>query len=68
MQRDELISALIDRLPPRLAGSAYVVDSQNQLVGEIDISDLKRLAQGGTCQPDRDHRPYHAQCAAGAHA
>jgi CIC family chloride channel protein len=45
VQRDELISALIDRLPPRLAGSIYVMDSQNQLVGEIDINDLNRLAK-----------------------
>jgi CIC family chloride channel protein len=46
VQRDELISALIDRLPPRLAGTLYVIDSQNQLIGEIDVGDLKRLAKG----------------------
>ncbi|MGH8141894.1 MAG: CBS domain-containing protein, partial [Steroidobacteraceae bacterium] len=46
VQRDELIGALIDRLPPRLAGSIYVMDSQNQLIGEIDVNDLHRLAKG----------------------
>jgi CIC family chloride channel protein len=45
LQRDELISAAIERLPAGSLSGVYVCDSQGQLVGEVDAADLKRLAR-----------------------
>jgi chloride channel protein, CIC family len=47
VQRDQPISAVLARLPTRLAGVVYVVDSQELLVGQIDAADLRRLARDG---------------------
>ncbi len=49
LQRDEPISAAIERQPARV-GSVYVRDAQGQLVGEVDAADLKRLARAPPAQ------------------
>jgi CIC family chloride channel protein len=51
VHRDQPISAVLERLPTRLAGIVYVIDAQEQLVGQIDAADLRRLARNGSPQP-----------------
>jgi len=43
--RDEPIHSVLERMPARLVGSAYVRDSQGQLVGQVDAADLKGLVR-----------------------
>jgi CIC family chloride channel protein len=50
VQREEPISAVIERLPGRASGNAYVVDSQQQLVGTVELAALKSMAR----QPERN--------------
>jgi CIC family chloride channel protein len=50
VQREEPISSIIERLPGRASGNAYVVDSQHQLVGTVDLAALKGIAR----QPERN--------------
>jgi len=45
VQREQPLSAILEQLPTRLVGTVYVTDSQNQLVGELEAADLKRLAR-----------------------
>lgn len=50
VQREEPISSVIERLPGRASGNAYVVDSQHQLVGTVELAALKSMAR----QPERN--------------
>jgi chloride channel protein, CIC family len=50
IERDEPISSVMERLPARASGNAYVVDSQHQLVGTVDLAALKGIAR----QPARN--------------
>jgi CIC family chloride channel protein len=50
VQREEPISSVIERLPARASGNAYVVDSQHQLVGTVELAALKSMAR----QPERN--------------
>ena len=45
LQRDERLAGVFERLAPRGDYSVYVVDSQNQLVGQVSTQDLRREAR-----------------------
>ncbi len=45
LQRDAPLGQVLRRLPARGAGSAYVLDSQDQLVGQLDLQALRRQAR-----------------------
>ena len=45
LQRDERLAGVFERLTPRGDYSIYVVDAQNQLVGQVSTQDLRRAAR-----------------------
>jgi CIC family chloride channel protein len=53
LQRDERLAGVLERLAPRGDYSIYVVDSQNQLVGQVSTQNLRREAR---TQPVDAHR------------
>ncbi len=60
IQREEPLTAVIERLPGRAVGTAYVVDSQNQLVGTVDLAALKRLGREPQQRRSLTVAPLHA--------
>jgi CIC family chloride channel protein len=51
LQRDAGLSGVIERLSPRGDYSVYVVDPQNQLVGQVAARDLRRAARAAPPDP-----------------
>ncbi len=51
LQREESLAGVLQRLTPRGDYSVYVVDSQNQLVGQVSTHDLRREARNPTPDP-----------------
>jgi chloride channel protein, CIC family len=45
LQRDERLAGVLERLAPRGDYSIYVVDAQNQLVGQVATQELRRVAR-----------------------
>jgi CIC family chloride channel protein len=45
LQRDERLAGVLERLKPRGDYSIYVVDAQNQLVGQVATQELRRVAR-----------------------
>ena len=45
LHRDERLAGVLERLTPRGDYSIYVVDAQNQLVGQVSTPDLRREAR-----------------------
>jgi CIC family chloride channel protein len=45
LHRDERLAGVLERLTPRGDYSIYVVDAQNQLVGQVSTQDLRREAR-----------------------
>jgi CIC family chloride channel protein len=45
LQRDERLAGVLQRLTPRGDYSIYVVDAQNQLVGQVATQELRRAAR-----------------------
>jgi len=48
LQRDERLGVALERLPPRGDYTIYVVDSQNQLVGQVASQELRRHTRSET--------------------
>ncbi len=48
LQRDEPLQAALARAPARGAQRAYVVDAEQQLVGELDLASIRGPKRGGT--------------------
>jgi chloride channel protein, CIC family len=51
LQRDERLAGVLERLAPRGDYPVYVVDSQNQLVGQVATQDLRREARAQPADP-----------------
>jgi CIC family chloride channel protein len=52
LHRDERLTRVLERLPSRGDYSVYVVDAQNQLVGQVSAQDLRQQAR---TQPHEPH-------------
>jgi len=51
LQRDEKLAGVLERLTPRGDYSIYVVDAQNQLVGQVATQELRRTARTQPVDP-----------------
>jgi CIC family chloride channel protein len=51
LQRDEPLAGVLERVAPRGEYSVYVVDSQNQLVGQLFTHDLRREVRAQPTDP-----------------
>jgi CIC family chloride channel protein len=51
LQRDERLTGVLERVPTRGDYSIYVVDSQNQLVGQVAAQDLRQQARARPVDP-----------------
>jgi len=51
LQRDEPLAGVLERVAPRGDYSVYVVDSQNQLVGQLFTHDLRRETRARPTDP-----------------
>jgi CIC family chloride channel protein len=58
LQREELLRSVLGRTPARGVGRAYVVDAEQQLVGELDLASLRRRRRTGLL----DAQASVAQC------
>jgi CBS domain-containing protein len=47
LQRDQTVGAALAAIPNNPRGPAYVVDLQNQLVGALDVADLRHRLRAG---------------------
>jgi CIC family chloride channel protein len=50
LRREEPLHAVLARVSPRAGNRAYVIDAQQQLVGEVDLGALRRSLRGGTLE------------------
>jgi CIC family chloride channel protein len=58
LQRDEPLHAALARAPARGAQRAYVVDAEQQLVGELDLASLRRPKRGDQSDPQLSVAQY----------
>jgi CIC family chloride channel protein len=51
LQRDERLAVALERMPPRGDYTIYVVDAQNQLVGQLASQELRRQTRSQPADP-----------------
>jgi CIC family chloride channel protein len=51
LQRDQRLATALEHLPPRGDHPVYIVDSQNQLVGQVSAQELRRQSRSQPTDP-----------------